>query len=82
MKVINTSNQPQPVSIRLQDRKSANDVHTLTLCHTEMDEENTLDNPDLICPVAGKLAAKAVKGSVIIDDIIPAKSFRLYETAE
>lgn len=82
VKVINTSNQPQPVSIRLQDRKSANDVHTLTLCHTEMDEENTLDNPDLICPVAGKLAAKAVKGSVIIDDIIPAKSFRLYETAE
>ena len=82
VKVINTSNQSQPVSIRLQDRKSANDVHTLTLCHTEMDEENTLDNPDLIRPVAGKLDAKAVKGSVIIDDIIPAKSFRLYETAE
>ena len=79
VKVVNTSDKVQPVSIQLQGIKGAATAKTITLCHTGMDDENTLDNPEKIIPQSGICDVDAGKGASLITDDMPAKSFRIYK---
>ena len=79
VKVVNTSNEPQPVSIQLQGMKGQRDVETITLHSDIMDDENTLDRPEKIVPVAGTCTADAGKSATLITDDLPAKTFRIYK---
>ncbi len=65
VKVVNTSDTPQPLSIQLNGMKGVRKAEIITLTHDGMDDEN--------CQVdAGK------KCSLLLDDI-PAKTFRIYK---
>ena len=79
IKVINTSKQPQPVSIQLTGMKGERMAQTITLSHNGMDDENTLDNPERITPKNATLKLDAGKGATLLLDDIPAMSFRLYK---
>ena len=79
VKVVNTSEQVQPVSIQLQGLKGTRTAETITLCHDGMDDENTLDNPEKITPQAGTCQVDAGKGASLITDNLPARSFRIYK---
>jgi alpha-L-arabinofuranosidase len=79
VKVVNTSDKVQPVSIQLQGIKGTATAKTITLCHTGMDDENTLDNPEKIIPQSGTCKVDAGKGASLITDDMPAKSFRIYK---
>ena len=79
IKVVNTGDVAQPLSIQLLGMKGERDVETITLHSDNMDGENTLDRPDLIVPVAGATKADAGKGATLLLDDIPAKTFRIYK---
>ena len=79
IKVVNTSNQSQPISIQLTGMKGERTAQTITLSHNGMDDENTLDNPERITPKNGTLKVDAGKGVTLLLDDIPAMSFRLYK---
>ena len=79
VKVVNTSEQAQPVSIQLLGIKGVRTANTITLCHDGMDDENTLDNPEKIIPVNGTCQVDAGKGASLITDNLPARSFRIYK---
>lgn len=79
IKIINTSKQPQPVSVKLLGMKGTRTAETITLTHNGMDDENTLDNPELITPKNGTLSVDAGKDAILLTDNIPAMSFRLYK---
>jgi len=80
VKVVNTSKQSQPVSINLQGLKGERTVETLTLSHSgSMDDENTLDQPEKIIPKSGSAKADAGKKCTVLNDDVPAMSFRIYK---
>ena len=79
VKVVNTSEKAQPVSIQLVGIKGVRTANTITLCHDGMDDENTLDNPERIIPVNGTCQVDAGKGASLITDNLPARSFRIYK---
>ncbi len=78
VKVINTSKQEQPVQLNLQGMKGAVQASTLTLSHSEMDDENTLDQPEKIVPVKGVAQCESGKKGAVLTDKMPAMSFRIY----
>ncbi len=78
VKVINTSKQEQPIQLNLQGLKGVPQASTLTLSHTGMDEENTLDQPEKIVPVKGTASCEAGKKGAVLTDRLPAMSFRIY----
>ena len=79
IKVVNTSKQKQPVTINLTGLKGERTANTITLCHDSMDDENTLDQPEKIIPQNGTLKLEAGKKSTVINDELPATSFRIYK---
>ncbi len=80
VKVVNTSKQPQPVTLNLLGLKGDYKAETLTLSHNgSYDDENTLDEPEKITPKAGTAQVEAGKKAVTVNDNIPAMSFRLYK---
>lgn len=82
VKVINTSDKTQNVTLSLKGMKQASQAVTTTLTCTDMDAENTLDTPDRIVPLKGTAAvAAAQKGKTAcstLSDTLPAKTFRVY----
>ena len=79
VKVINTSKQAQPVALNLLGMKGESQATTLTLSWSgSMDDENTLDNPEKITPKAGTAKVSAEKKNSVLNDQVPAMSFRLY----
>ena len=78
VKVINTSKQEQPVQLNPQGMKGAVQASTLTLSHSEMDDENTLDQPEKIVPVKGVAQCESGKKGAVLTDKLPAMSFRIY----
>ena len=79
VKVVNTSKQAQPVTLNLAGLKSGGTAQTLTLHHDgSLDDENTLDQPDKICPVGGTATVSAGKKGATLEDQVPAMTFRLY----
>ena len=80
VKVVNTSKQAQPVQLNLQGIKGERTAETLTLNHDgNMDDENTLDQPEKIIPKTGSIKVEASKKAAILNDELPAMSFRLYK---
>ena len=79
VKVINTSDKAQDVSLNLGGLKGATAAQTITLTCSEMDAENTLDQPNKIVPVSGTATCVAGKKGIVINDNLPAKTFRLYK---
>lgn len=78
IKIINTSKQTQSVTINLNGLKEKRYGTTLTLTSDDPDAENTLDNPALIVPQEGKVSTKFGKKGMVIDDELPAMTFRIY----
>jgi len=79
IKVVNTSDAPQPITLNLQGVNGATEAQTITLHSDNMDGENTLDRPDLIIPVSGSIAVTpGKKSSTLIDELGP-KTFRIYK---
>ena len=79
VKVVNTSKQPQPVTLNLLGMKGEDTAQTLTLSHNgSMDDENTLDQPEKITPKAGTAKVTAEKKNSVLTDEVPAMTFRLY----
>ena len=79
VKVVNTSRQPQPVTLNLLGVKGDRTAETISLYHNGMDDENTLDNPEKISPKKGSVKCEAGKKNTILNDEIPPMSFRLYK---
>lgn len=79
IKVVNTSKAAQPVSINLNGMKGERNGETLTLACADMDAENTLDEPTKITPQAGTIKCEAGKKNTVLNDNLPAMSFRLYK---
>ena len=79
IKIVNTSDTPQPITLNLQGVKSATTAVTITLHSDNMDGENTLDRPDLIIPVQGSIDVTPGKKASTITDDLPAKTFKIYK---
>ena len=80
IKVVNTSKQAQPITVNLNGIKGERTAQTITLCHNgSMDDENTLDQPEKITPKDGSLQLEAGKKNTVLNDEVPAMSFRLYK---
>ena len=79
IKVVNTSKSAQPVTINLTGIKGERTAATITLSHNSMDDENTLDNPEKITPKNGSLKLEAGKKCTVINDELPATTFRIYK---
>ena len=81
IKVVNTSKQAQPITVNLLNMQGEREAKTLTLQHSgSMDDENTLQQPEKIVPVSGSLncATTGKKQQTVLNDNLPAMSFRLY----
>ena len=79
VKVVNTSDAAQPITLNLQGIKANGEAQTITLCHDGMDDENTLDEPEKITPQPGTIAIAAGKKAAMITDKLAPKSFRIYK---
>jgi alpha-L-arabinofuranosidase len=79
VKVINTADKQQAVDINLKNLKNKRQAETITLTSNNMDAENTLDNPTLITPQDGTIEVKDNNKNCVIEDNIPAKTFRIYK---
>jgi alpha-L-arabinofuranosidase len=79
IKIVNTSDAPQPVTLNLQGLKSATTAATITLHCDAMDAENTLDEPERIIPVQGSIDVTPGKKASTITDDLPAKTFKIYK---
>lgn len=78
VKVANISQQAQPISINLLGMKEDGVAQTLTLSHEGMDDENSIKKPELITPQRGTAQVKADKKQAVLNDQLPAMSFRIY----
>jgi alpha-L-arabinofuranosidase len=80
VKVANTSRQPQPIQLNLLGIEGQPTAQTLTLSHSgSYDDENTLDQPERITPKAGNVSTEAGKKMAVLNDELPAMSFRVYK---
>ena len=82
VKVVNTSKQPQPITLNLKDLTGATTAKTITLSHKGMDDENSIQRPEFITPKQGTIAVEAGKKQSVINDQLPAMSFRIYRIAK
>ena len=57
--------------------KGSHNVETLTLTSSDMDADNSLENPNRITPHKGSTKATGEKVTVL-EDNVPAMTFRIY----
>ena len=79
VKVANTSDKAQDVTLNLNGLKCSRSATATTLQSDNMDAENTLDNPNLIRPVETTATCVSKKNMTVLNDKLPAKSFRMYK---
>lgn len=79
VKVINTSKTAQPVTINLNGLKEQRQASTITLTSTEMDADNTLEQPERIVPSEGQISTELIKNGTAINDELPPMTFRIYK---
>ncbi len=79
VKVANTSDKAQDVTLNLNGLKGSRSATSTTLQSDNMDAENTLDNPNLIRPVETTATCESKKNMTVLNDKLPAKSFRMYK---
>lgn len=78
VKVVNTSDTPQPIDIDFAGMKKNSALTSATVTTftaTDMDSENTIANPDLIVPQTATIALDNVRQ---YSATIPAKTFCIY----
>lgn len=81
VKVVNTSDWAQHITLNLKGMTRPAMALTTTLTYTDMDAENTLDNPNLIVPQQSNMqvgAASKGNAASMLQDTLPAKTFRVY----
>ena len=78
VKVANTSKQVQPIRLNLKGLTGVTTVQTISLSHAGMDDENSIQRPELITPQQGTVAFEADKKQSVINDQLPPMSFRIY----
>ena len=78
IKVANTSRTEQPIQLNLNNLTGATSATTLTLSHSGMDDENSIQRPEFITPKAGTVACTSDKKQTVITDQLPPMSFRIY----
>lgn len=79
VKVANTSDKAQDVTLNLNGLKGSRSATATTLQSDNMDAENTLDNPNRIRPVETTATCVSKKNKTVLNDKLPAKSFRMYK---
>lgn len=79
VKVANTSDKTQEVTLNLNGLKGSRLASLTTLQCDNMDAENTLDNPNKIRPVETTATCESKKNATVLSDKLPAKSFRMYK---
>ena len=79
VKVANTSDKVQDVTLNLNGLKGSRSATATTLQSDNMDAENTLDTPNLIRPVETTATCESKKNKTVLNDKLPAKSFRMYK---
>lgn len=79
VKVANTSDKAQDVTLNLNGLKGSRSATATTLQSDNMDAENTLDNPNLIRLVETTATCESKKNMTVLNDKLPAKSFRMYK---
>lgn len=79
VKVANTSDKAQDVTLNINGLKGSRSATATTLQSDNMDAENTLDNPNLIRPVETTATCVSKKNMTVLNDKLPAKSFRMYK---
>lgn len=79
VKVANTSDKAQDVTLNLNGLKGSRSATATTLQSDNMDAENTLDNPNQIRPVETTATCESKKNMTVLNDKLPAKSFRTYK---
>jgi alpha-L-arabinofuranosidase len=78
IKIANTSRQAEKVSFRLTGMKGDRTVETLTLSHDGMDDENSICKPEFITPQKGATIVTTEGKQSVLNDELPAMSFRIY----
>ncbi|MCF0192447.1 MAG: alpha-L-arabinofuranosidase, partial [Prevotella sp.] len=78
VKIANVSKQPQAVSVMLNGLKTASSAEVTTLHCTEMDAENSIDNPNKIAPKKSTLPVQMNGKTPVLTDELPAMSFKVY----
>ncbi len=78
IKVVNTSKSAQPITLNLNGMKGSHNVKTITLASSDMDADNSLENPTKIVPQNGSMKADGEKLTVLTDNL-PAMTFRIYK---
>lgn len=79
VKVANTSDKTQEVTLNLNGLNGSRSASLTTLQCDNMDAENTLDNPNKIRPVETTATCESKKNATVLSDKLPAKSFRMYK---
>lgn len=79
VKVANTYDKTQEVTLNLNGLKGSRSASLTTLQCDNMDAENTLDNPNKIRPVETTATCESKKNATVLSDKLPAKSFRMYK---
>ena len=78
VKVANTSRIVQPVQLNFAAITGATSARTITLSHDGMDDENSIQRPELIMPKEGSIPCTSKKKQLVISDQLPPMSFRIY----
>mgnify|MGYP002728010613 CR=1 FL=1 len=78
VKVINTSDKAHDLTLNLNGLKGSRSAKLTTLHSDNMDAENTLDNPNTILPVESTATCQSKKNMTVLNDQLPAKTFRMY----
>lgn len=79
VKVANTSSEAQPVTINLKGLKGDYSASTIVLSSTELDADNTFDDPLHIIPTEGVIDITTVDKVATINDALDAMSFKVYK---
>ena len=58
--------------------KNGGTAQTMTLSHHDMDDENSIRQPELITPKQGTILVAARKKQAVLTDNLPPMSFRIY----
>lgn len=75
IKIINTGDKPQPVTLNLKGMKKGTYAARLISLHSDdLTEENTLDNPTKIVPQTSSLSVTAPAQNISV----PARTFHIY----
>lgn len=78
IKIINTGDKPQPVTLNLKGMKKGTYAARLISLHSDdLTEENTLDNPTKIVPQTSSLSVTAPAQNISV----PARTFHIYRVS-